>query len=31
MVVYPTFPFSESEKSKVLMMIGEWEQSFETS
>ena len=31
MVVYPTFAHAETEKSKVLMMIGEWDQSIETA
>jgi tetratricopeptide repeat protein 21B len=28
-IVFSSFPYGESEKSKVLMMIGDWEQSQE--
>lgn len=30
-VVYPNFPYAMTEKSKILMMIGDWEQSLETT
>ena len=30
-VVYPTFTYANSEKSKVLMMIGDWDQSLDAS
>jgi tetratricopeptide repeat protein 21B len=30
-VVYPSFPYANTEKSKILMMIGDWDQSLETA